>query len=387
MNVDIRQQIEYSSSFTQVEDTLVIRYGNFLSYKDSDEMFAESFDVWWLKIHSVYLIRQVLVCWNMGEVSIPLPDNARQIILDRVHRYIGEVPVHFIVPTITNTNNDIGIEPFEILSQLLYDMHPEVHGHRKWQPDSQKCLYLVGKLRIHRYYFLRHLIENLTPEQFQYVLNRRSYNGVIPAKTDQEQFNNWAAHCAQNLLDYVDGNEMLDFLTQYETPVYDNIDLKMIDSSQLISSKMIKETALSLVSETSEWSARFISEKTYLCMATGRPFMLYHDNQANHWLETRGYKLYADYDINQKWDHRDPECTQQQLEYYTNSVRNFLATCQQRKHEIEEINTHNQLNLRRNTNVDLYKITRVFPKFKNLSKQQKINMLLTSLDETPFYNQ
>ena len=385
MEIDIRKRIQNSSSFTQVDDTLIIRYGNILSNRDHDEMFAESFNVWWLKIHSVYLIKSVVVIWNLGEVSVALPDSSRQVITSTIKQYIGDVSVTFVVPTITkHDHNDIGVEPFELLSQLLYDIYPETHGYRKWQPDTQKCLYLVGKLRLHRYYFLKHLINNLPSNQFQYVLNRRTFNGVDPAPTESEQFDNWLRKVYDHLNEYVDHNELVDFMTRYETPVYDHTDFKMIDESQLITRKMIKETSLQLVAETSEWGNRFLSEKTYLCIATGRPFILYHDNTANEWLENRGYKLYADYDIDQEWNHSDKEATQQHLEYYTNSVQNFLDTSQDKKSEIEEIISHNQLVMRRNTNVDLYKIIRVFPQFKYFTKRQRINMLLTALDATPF---
>lgn len=393
VNIELRQWIENSTNFTQVEDTLVIRYGNILSQEHADAVYPESFNVWWHKVHSVHKIKSVLVIWNLGEIAVPIPEEAKQIIVDSVKQYIGDVPVTFIVPNTANDSTEhVGIEPFEILSQLQYDMFPDVHQYEKWNPEPQNCLFLVGKLRVHRYYFLKYMLEHLPPEQFQYVLNRRTFNGVVYDRDDEVQFGNWVNSTKENLQGILPLEEIREFLRKNETPVYDNISFKMIDKSQMISDRMMRETSLSLVTETSEWASKFLSEKTFLCVATGRPFILWHNNEANQYLESRGYKLYADYNPLQDWQiHReikpgtDYSAMLNHLEYYADSVKHFLDTCKQNKDEINDKIRFNQRKLKRNTNADLYKISEVFPMFESFSTEQKVRMLLCCTEATDFY--
>ena len=89
-NVELNQWIENATNFTQVEDTLVIRYGNALSQEYADAVFSESFNVWWHKIHSVHLLKEVLVIWNLGEIAVPLPESSRQVIKDSVKKLLNE---------------------------------------------------------------------------------------------------------------------------------------------------------------------------------------------------------------------------------------------------------------------------------------------------------
>lgn len=393
VKIELRQWIENSTNFTQVEDTLVIRYGNVLNQEHADAVFSESFNVWWHKIHSVHKIKSVIVIWNLGEIAVPIPESGKQCITDSVKQYIGDVPVTFIVPNIVcNSTEYVGVEPFEILSQLQYDTYTDVHLYEKWNPAPKNCLFLVGKLRFHRYYFLKYMLEHLSPEQFQYVLNRRTFNGVVFDHDKEVQFDNWVDNTKENLLGVLTLAEIREFLLKHETPVYDNVDFKMIDRSQMISDRMINETSLSLVTETCEWQPRFISEKTFHCVASGRPFILWHNPLANQYLESRGYKLYADYDPLQEWKiFRDSDANADHtymlnhLKQYTDSVKHFLDNCNQNKDEINDTIVFNQRKLRRNTSADLYKVGQLLPVFNSFTDEQKIRMLLCCTEALDFY--
>ena len=379
-------------SFTQVESTLVMRLGNIVCYKQFQDLIPVWFDYYSSKIHNKDIIDNIVIVWNLNEVPMPISDHNRSAVLLSIeHFFKRPVPVKIITQKITVDNSaDIGVEPFEILSYMLYKKYPEVHNHMPWQPQTEKCLYLVGKLRLHRYHFLKYLIGKLSHRNFQYVLHRLSRNGATQNNDRESQFAEWLESTMRNIIsindaDDADVNEIRNFLINHETPVYDHTNLQMTDSSQMISSKMIKETSLSLVCETAPYSAKFLSEKTYMCIATGRPFILYHNNEANQYLESRGYKLYAEYNIDHEWDGAFQNPNTHHLQHYADSVMHFLTTCNSRSADIRDIIEHNKQTMESNVLLQLKEIAKLFPKFDTLTLEQQINFLFNPIDRHPFF--
>ena len=315
-------------------------------------------------------IDQILVICNLFETSQCHSDVFAWFTqeLTRQNPELSNTQIHFLVHNdvrfITGSRDSCAdnvhfIDSFELTTKLIYDTSHFKHNRTKWNPCTKQVLFTPGKLRPARYQALKDLMHHF-PDELVYTLSRYLICNIEPMSTEQKQLEWWLNDIQSMYKKHPSGipaEEVVEFALEHETDTSDTDQLRMHDHTQMLSKHHLETTSLSVLVETVPWmSTEFYTEKTFACIAAGRPFLHYHD--VSNYLAHRGYRLFC--------------CnTDDKIQF----IRNFLH--QPDVASVEDTITHNLRTLNRNSNNTILQIAELFPEYTQLSKQQQIDTLIT----------
>lgn len=306
-----------------------------------------------------------------------------------------EIVFHALVENIVNTTNQDYLDTiFDTLSShaqqlnvphhfLLHDSSKELTKYRtdvyylntwgyitykhsltkhrsKWNPNTKKALFLIGKpLRTQRLGLMHHFYVNKLLDYLDYSLHfPASHANVDAVKAINLNYLQDHQYINKFLIDVQRPSLDIDISKCYDTNVFEYTGFPT-------SPRYYRNTCLSIVSENSfiiapvKMYMPYLTEKLYRAMINHHPFIIIGDYGTNEYLLSLGYKTFDKFFL--PYTNRISNEAELILDWTVKSVKHFIDNLDNNIDEIREMITHNYNHYINQTENELKHLQRALP--------------------------